>query len=142
MRHETGEGKARAKLFLADARHVARVSGDNAVKFMAELLDALLWWVVELGQEGFVPDDRRLHLPQIAVAHSVEAVGEVYFDATLPHPSGTRRIATRASGGFMPIESDTDLELLLASVEESPTLLARPGYHSRVEIVEWPSLDD
>jgi hypothetical protein len=42
----------------------------------------------------------------------------------------------------MPMESDADLALLLASVEESPTLLARPGFHSRVEIVGWPSLDD
>jgi len=142
LRHETEQGKARAMLYLADARWVARVADDEAVQFIAELLDALFLWVYELEREGIVPDDRRLHLPQIATAHSVEAVGEVYFDATLPEPSGTRRIATRASGGFMPMESDADLALLLASVEESPTLLARPGFHSRVEIAGWPSLDD
>ena len=142
MRHETEEGKARAKLFLADMRHVARVGDDEAAQFIAELLDAQFMWVLSLREEGIIPDDRRLPLPRVGVAHTVDAIGEVYFDVTLPEPSGARRIATRASGGFMPMESDADLALLLASVEESPALLARPGYHSRVEIVGWPSLDD
>jgi hypothetical protein len=141
-RHETGEGKARAKLFLADMRHVARVVGDKAVQFIAELLDALFMWVYELEKEGIVPDALRLPLPQVGVAHAVDAVGEVYFDVTLPEPSGTRRVATRASGGFMPIERDEDVERLLACVADNHALLARPGVHARDEILGKPNAND
>jgi hypothetical protein len=141
-RHETEEGKARAKLFLADMRHVARVVDDEAGQFIAELLDAQFMWILGLREEGIVPDDRRLLLPQIAVAHAVDAIGEVYFDVTLPEPTGARRIATRASGGFMPIERDEDLERLLACVADNHGLLARPGVHARDEILGRPQPHD
>jgi hypothetical protein len=135
MRHETEEGKARAKLFLADIRHVARVTDDEAAQFVAELLDAQFMWVLSLREEGIVPDDLRLPLPQVGMAHALDAIGEAYFDVTLPEPSGTRRIVTRASGGFMPVERDEDVERLLACVADNHGLLARPGAHARDEIL-------
>jgi hypothetical protein len=106
------------------------------------LLDALFLWILGLREQGIVPDDRRLQLPQVAVAHGVEAVGDVFFDVQLPGPWGERRLATYASGGFMPLEGDADLELLFANLADDPTLLAKPGVHARDEILGGPQPND
>jgi hypothetical protein len=142
MRHETRLGEPRAKLFLADARRVSRVADNAAARFIAGLLDALFLWVLGLREQGIVPDDRRFQLPQVAVAHGVEAVGDVFFDVQLPGPWDGRRLAAYASGGFMPLEGDADLELLFASLADDPTLLARPGVHARDEILGRPNAND